>query len=385
MLIPLPTPPPPPSSSPPQPTPHPPLPLRLLTHNIRYATPHPSRGEKPWPTRAPRLISQLRFHTRYVPEAFICLQEVLHGQVEDVLGGLNLNARPGRAGGDEGGGGGCGLARAEGEASEEGESDEEEEWNYIGVGRSDGLRAGEYAPIFYRKGVWALEEFKTIWLSETPGRPSKGWDAASVRICTVGVFRARGREGGGVGVGVGDGGREGVGGGVGGDGGRKVVVLNTHLDDQGEVARREGARLIVEEVGRRRRTMQMMRMKTGTAGGAVVLAGDFNSEVDGDAYRVIVEEGGMSDVRELVPREERYGHEDTFTGFRHKESGSSRLDFLFLAGSGDEEDEDEGDGRRRRRKKGPWEVRGYGVLENRFDDGVYCSDHRAVVGDLVLL
>ena len=31
-----------------------------------------------------------------------------------------------------------------------------------------------------------------------------------------------------------------------------------------------------------------------------------------------------------------------------------------------------------------WIVNGYAVLENRFDDGIYISDHRAVVGDLLL-
>jgi hypothetical protein len=31
-----------------------------------------------------------------------------------------------------------------------------------------------------------------------------------------------------------------------------------------------------------------------------------------------------------------------------------------------------------------WDVVGYSVLPNRFDDGVYYSDHRAVVVDTVL-
>jgi hypothetical protein len=31
-----------------------------------------------------------------------------------------------------------------------------------------------------------------------------------------------------------------------------------------------------------------------------------------------------------------------------------------------------------------WRVQGYAVLPNRFEDGIYISDHRAVVGDVVL-
>ncbi len=35
-------------------------------------------------------------------------------------------------------------------------------------------------------------------------------------------------------------------------------------------------------------------------------------------------------------------------------------------------------------KKNCWEVSGYAVLPNRFEDGVYHSDHRAVVTDVLL-
>ena len=31
-----------------------------------------------------------------------------------------------------------------------------------------------------------------------------------------------------------------------------------------------------------------------------------------------------------------------------------------------------------------WQVQGHAVLPNRFEDGIYISDHRAVVGDVVL-
>jgi hypothetical protein len=35
-------------------------------------------------------------------------------------------------------------------------------------------------------------------------------------------------------------------------------------------------------------------------------------------------------------------------------------------------------------EKTRWGVQGYAVLPNRFEDGIYISDHRAVVGDVVL-
>lgn len=64
------------------------LPIRLITHNIRYATSSPFKGEKPWADRKPLLLKELKYNTLYNPEAFVCLQEVLHNQLVDVMEGL---------------------------------------------------------------------------------------------------------------------------------------------------------------------------------------------------------------------------------------------------------------------------------------------------------
>ena len=61
------------------------LPTRILTHNIRYATDSPFKGEKPWPERKDLIINELKYNTLYNPEAFVCLQEVLHSQLTDIL------------------------------------------------------------------------------------------------------------------------------------------------------------------------------------------------------------------------------------------------------------------------------------------------------------
>ena len=87
-----------------------PLPIRLLTHNIRYATNSPFKGEEKWIIRKPRLINELSFHTAHA-ESFICLQEVLHQQLLDILSGLN-----------------SGL------------DSEKKVWDYVGVGRDDGAQ-----------------------------------------------------------------------------------------------------------------------------------------------------------------------------------------------------------------------------------------------------
>ena len=273
------------------------LPIRLVTHNIRYATRSPFKGEEVWPVRAPRLINELRYHTLYNPEAFICLQEVLHTQLHDILSGLNDNGRG--------------------------------NWEYYGVGREDGEKSGEYSPILYRSDVWNITHSNTIWLSPTPDRPSKGWDAASTRILTITTFKHVKSH-------------------------RSIAALNTHLDDQGSQARYEAAKMIAYQVQK-------------LAPLPVFLAGDFNSEPGEEAYSLLSsKDSPVFDLRAAVPKIARYGHNKTYTGFGYEGEPKKRIDFLFLS------------------KNDDWKVQGYSVLESRFEDGVYNSDHRAVVGDVVL-
>lgn len=112
--------------------------VRLMSWNIRMATTTPGTGEELWSVRRHKVASELNFETAGRPEALLCFQEVLHTQLLDL------------------------------------ESDLGEEWTRVGVGRDDGVNAGEFSPIFYRGSVWELEQNRTYWLSETPDVPSKG-------------------------------------------------------------------------------------------------------------------------------------------------------------------------------------------------------------------
>lgn len=280
------------------------LPIRIITHNIRYATDSPSKGEKLWADRKDLIINELRYSTLHNPESFICLQEVLHSQLTDILQGLNEKAN-----------------RTTGK----------DEWSYIGVGRDDGKSAGEYCPILFRPSVWHVPEWNTVWLSPTPETPGRGWDAGSIRIVTVGVFRHVAS-------------------------GKRVVGLCTHFDNAGEVSRRKSAKMIEGVVG-----------KVTGAGGTgdtvpVWVAGDLNSEMQGEAYRILNGADSLvQDTRGLA--QWRYGDVHTFTGFGEDEP--CIIDFVFVG------------------KRG-WQVEGFSVLPDLFDGGVYCSDHRAVVVDAVL-
>ncbi|KAI5302705.1 hypothetical protein KEM56_000440 [Ascosphaera pollenicola] len=259
--------------------------------------------------------SSVRFLTRYPADTLLCLQEVLHNQLIDIKNGLNDVS----------------TAR------------EEDEWAYIGVGRDDGETKGEYSPIFYRKAVWDLLEWKTVWLSETPEKPSKGWDAASTRILTVGLFKNK-------------------------SSGAVILAMTTHLDDQGSVSRREGAKLILDVISSYRTSATYADQLAG-----FFLAGDFNSQATQEAYTVVTsEQSPLLDAHGLLPKELRHGDELTWTGFGYEGEPQTRIDYAFLGPKGGQD------------AAFPWKVLDYACVPARFDDGVYLSDHRPVIVDAEL-
>jgi endonuclease/exonuclease/phosphatase family metal-dependent hydrolase len=280
------------------------IPVRIISHNIRYATTSPFKGEKPWNERRQLLLNELQYNTLHNPEALICLQEVLHEQLVDIMTGLNRTG---------------------------------EEWASIGVGRDDGKTKGEYSPIIYRSRSWEVVNWRTVWLSETPDRPGKGWDAASIRIVTIGHFKHKGS-------------------------GNRIVGMCTHLDDQGSKSREESAKQI----------LNLIQSETSAKSGSsdrlpVFLAGDLNSEPSGKAYQLLNgSSSGVQDVKDLASW--HYGDRTTFTGFQETNQ-RTEIDHVFVGP----------------RNGGAWTVKGYSVLPNKFEDGVYNSDHEAVVGDVVLI
>lgn len=357
------------------------LSVRILTHNIRYATRSPFKGELPWSQRRSHLLAELQYHTRTDftnPSTVICLQEVLHEQLIDIATSLGSTSANDHSKGNPDLSLGS-TPTAQPTLSPESES----EWHHVGVARDDGIHAGEYSPLFFRRLAWTLQHFQTIWLSPTPDVPgSKGWDAASVRILTVAVLESR--------LAVSAAGGKGL----------RVLALNTHLDDQGAVSRREAAKIIIHAA-------HCFASEWDVDG--YFLAGDLNSEVDDDAWRIFNDEGsGFVDVRRLVgghgtsgemrgytekKKEEEgeegeqqvYGNEMTFTGFNARGDGEGvkRIDFVHLGtlDFGQETDRDPAlSNPRAQRAAG--KVKGYAVLPNKFDDGVCLSDHRAVMADV---
>ena len=137
------------------------------------------------------------------------------------------------------------------------------EYGYIGVGRDDGKRKGEFMSIFYKKEEVEFIDGGTFWLSETPDEVSKGWDAACFRTCTWAILKKK-------------------------DTGKKFVYMNTHLDHKGKVAREESIKLIVA------RAEQITGGKL-----PVFITADFNSPTSNAIFKPMQE--AMLDARVEAP------------------------------------------------------------------------------------
>jgi len=165
------------------------------------------------------------------------------------------------------------------------------EFAHAGVGRDDGRDAGEHSAIFYRTARFALLEQGDFWFSETPERPSKGWDA---RCCNRLASWVRLREKAS---------------------GRSVLVVSVHFDHEGPVARRESARLLLRWLGGQ------------APADAVIALGDFNSTPETE--QIVAMKAALRDARDaaLTPP---YGPEATFNDFRFGTPPSARIDYIFV-------------------------------------------------------
>ena len=112
-------------------------------YNIRYNNPEDAKKGAAWADRLPHICDMVNYEGWDI----FCAQEVLDDQLQDLLKGLDG-------------------------------------YDYIGVGRIDGKKAGEYAPILYRKSRMRCISNGNFWLSETPEVKSKDWGSACYRICS---------------------------------------------------------------------------------------------------------------------------------------------------------------------------------------------------------
>lgn len=222
--------------------------LNLATYNVRLDK--AEDGVNAWPHRKALVMELVRYHEFDV----FGTQEALPGQVDELAG--------------------------------------MQEYAHVGVGRDDGKRAGEHAAIFFRRARFELLRNGDFWLSQTPDRPSMGWDARCCkRIVSWAELRDR-------------------------QSGIRFFFFSAHFDHEGVVARRESAKLLLAKV----------REIAGDA--PVVCAGDFNSTPDTE--QIAIMRSGLQDAY-LVSATPPYGPVGTFNGFKIDAPLKNRIDYLFVS------------------------------------------------------
>lgn len=250
--------------------------------NLRYANPGDSGNL--WSQRAPMVSALIRFHRFDI----LGTQEGLPGMLDDISRALP-------------------------------------EYQCYGIGRDDGKDAGEHSAIFFRKDQFTMLDHGDFWLSETPDKPSLGWDATCCnRICSWVLLQDRKTH-------------------------KKLYVFNTHYDYQKDLARNESSKLILQKI-------------KAIAGQAPVLfMGDLNGGYDSPWYKAIAGSGILSDTHDKAPHP--YDANTSFHGFGRLLRGNDAIDHVFASAQ--------------------FSVLRWGILTDSFH-GKYPSDHFPILTELVL-
>ncbi|MEN8125997.1 MAG: endonuclease/exonuclease/phosphatase family protein [Bacteroidota bacterium] len=254
--------------------------ISLMTYNIRYGL--ADDGENSWEYRKEFLASQIKF---YDPD-IIGTQEGLPFQMTFLDSQLTKHS-------------------------------------FIGLSR-DGDGKGEYSAIFYNTNKFKVIKHNTFWLSTTPEKISKGWDAALPRICTYALF-------------------ENI------ESNIKFWVFNTHLDHIGKQARKQSVFLILNKIE-----------NLNTNNYPVIFMGDFNDTPDKDPIIKITTQ--MNDTKDNSI-DKPFGPAGTFNAFQFDKSVTKRIDYIFLS------------------KNNIFKVKKYAVLSDS-KDLKYPSDHLPVYVEL---
>lgn len=167
------------------------------------------------------------------------------------------------------------------------------DYDYVGVGRDDGKNQGEYSAIFYDRNKLEVTKSGTFWLSETPEKPSKGWDAAYNRVCTYALFKIKKT-------------------------GKQFLAMNLHFDHVGDVARVNSAKLILEKI----KELNPKNLP-------LTLTGDFNLTDDSEPIKIISKSLTDSFYHSKKPH---YGPKGTWQNFDINTPSTERLDYVFVKG-----------------------------------------------------
>lgn len=192
-------------------------------------------------------------------------------------------------------------------------------YSCVGVGREDGRKKGEHTSIFWNKKKISRLKWGTIWLSETPERPSLGWDAACFRTATWALMKDKRT-------------------------GNKFYFVNTHLDHKGKKARENGLLLIMDKMS-----------EINKKGYPVVLVGDFNMKPEDPV--IIRQDGRMDNVRKMAAKTDR---KCTYNGWG---KNNEILDYIYCSGFSAYEE--------------------YSTITKKYDGRTFVSDHYPIFARVV--
>lgn len=264
-----------------------PLELKVMTFNVRYD--NPEDGENNWHKRKNEVFAMLKDQNCDL----IGTQEVLANQLADFNAVMT-------------------------------------DYDYVGIGREDGIDRGEFSAIFFKKDRFNVLDKGNFMLSETPDVfGSKGWDGACERIASWALLQDKATK-------------------------KEVFFINTHLDHVGVQARREGVNLLQDKA------FELAK------GAQIILTGDFNAEPESDVIQNVVnpnKEHYLIDSRSSAV--EATGTPWTFHDFdRLPVAEREYIDYIFLSPS--------------------IEVSKYAVLPMKFN-GKLVSDHSPVIAEIAIL
>ena len=171
----------------------------------------------------------------------------------------------------------------------------------------------EGAMIAYRKDRFTSEKQGMFWLSETPEVKSKDWGSSIYRVAVYSQLKDSKT-------------------------GKTVTALDTHLDNASEEARREGIRVIIEQV--EARGLQNP-----------ILFGDMNDWEESLMYEMAMDSGYLDALK--IADTSYVGSGATYQDYG-KDLDHKRIDYFFV--------------------KDTVHINSYKVIDKTFD-GVYPSDH----------
>ncbi len=168
-----------------------------------------------------------------------------------------------------------------------------DDYSWMGVGRDDGRDKGETTAILFRTSRLSLQGQQTLWLSQTPLQPSRGWDATYRRTLSIAkLLDAQSKQ--------------------------FIYIFNTHFDNEGEIARQESAKLLLAEATKIDATSP------------VIVTGDFNFTATAKGYETLTQNLADAEKASTTPAA---GGRKTYNGFGENKEPDNKIDFVFVTKS----------------------------------------------------